>query len=116
MQTKTKNQIQKELNKILNKKFLTHNKNYINHNDIDYMLKKAFKYIVEDQKYIIDQLHKTKTFNDIVVFILQQYTLVIDQSKGLIDYGTYSNNNYLNPYLNDDNIAFINMDILTDYF
>ena len=116
MQTKTKNQIKKELNKMLNKKYLTHNINYIDHDDIDIMIKKAFKYIVEDQQYVLNELHKTKTFMDIVQTILEQYTLVIDRSKGLIDYGIYEYNSYLNPYLNNESIAFINMDILVDYF
>ena len=116
MQTKTKNQLKKELNYMLNKKYKTHNINYINYDDINLMIKKAFKYLLSDKQYILNELDKTKTFNDIVGTILSQYTLVIDQSKGLIDYGIYSYNSYLNPYLNDESISFLNMDILSDYF
>jgi hypothetical protein len=115
-QNKTKLDIKKELNYILNKKYKTNRINYIDNDDINYMLNKAFNYIVEDKEYIINQLPNINTFSDIVFFILSQYTLVIDQSKGLIDYGTYSYNSYLNPYLNDETISFINMDILVDYF
>jgi hypothetical protein len=113
---KTKQTLKKEINYMINKKYKTFNINYVNLDDIDNMLNKAFKYILEDQQYILNELHKTRTFSDIVSIILSNYTMVIDQSKGLIDYGYYNYNTFLNPYLNDDTISFINMDILTDYF
>lgn len=85
--------------------------------DIDQILEIGFNKL-EEEKEFLSYLLSTYGLNQIrsaIEDILFDQVYVYDKTKGIIDHGEYSINGYLNPYLNNDRIAFIKMDIITDY-
>ena len=109
--------IKEKINKEINRIFQTENKEYTTIEDIDGLLRIGYIRIL-DEKDLLAYLLSRYGLNSIrsaIEDILFQHVFIFHKEKGFIDYGEYSINGYLNPYLNDDQIWFINMDILSDY-